>query len=78
MQVRMCTPKRTAVKNTSRWDRAAMKDVSLGNAFRSELQRRPFQRLQLLNDIVREVGSRITLFPCVVHANNGFFNVRLS
>ena len=71
MQVRMCPPKRTAVKNTPRWDRAAMKDVSLGDAFRSELQstlttrahdldgaRRPFQRLQLLNDIVREVGSR--------------------
>ena len=71
MQVRMCPPKRTAVKNTSRWDRAAMKDVSLVYAFRNELQstlttrardldgaRRPFQRLQLLNNIVHEVGSR--------------------
>ena len=70
-QVRMCPPKSTAAKNTSRWDRAAMKDVSLGYAFRNELQStltthacdldgapRLFQRHQLLNDIVHEVGSK--------------------
>ena len=33
MQVRMCAPKRPAVKDAPRWDRAAMKDVSLGNVF---------------------------------------------
>ena len=61
MQVRKCPPKRTAVKNTSRWDRAAMKDVSLGNAFRSDLQSTLTTRARDLdgaNDIVHEVGSR--------------------
>ena len=76
MQVRMCPPKRPAVKNTPRWDRAATKDFSLGNAFRIALQstlttrahdldstRRPFQRLQMLNEIVRGVGSRYYSLP---------------
>ena len=53
-----------------------MKDVSLGTAFRIELQctltarahdldsaRRPFQRLQMLNEIVRGVGSRYFSLP---------------
>ena len=38
LQVRMCQPKRPAVKDTPRWDRAAMNDDSLGNEFRVDLQ----------------------------------------
>ena len=59
------------MKDTPRWDRAAMNDEFLGNEFRIDLQNtlvarahdldsagRPSQRLHVLNDIMRGVGSK--------------------
>ena len=72
LQVRMCPPKR---KDAPRWDRAAMNDCSLGNEFRFDLRNtlvarahelysagRHFQRLRVLNDTMRGVGSKYFLF----------------
>ena len=74
LQIRMCPPRRTAVKDAPRWDRAAMNDGSLGNEFRFDLRNtlvaraheldsagRHFQRLCVLNDTMRGVGSKYFL-----------------
>ena len=71
LQVRLYPPRRPVMKDTTQWDRAAMNDEFLGNEFRTDLQNtlvarahdldsagRPFQRLHVLNDIMRGVGSK--------------------
>ena len=84
LQVRMCPPKRPSVKDTPRWNCAAMNDDSFSNEFRVDLQNtlvarpheldgagRLFQRLHVLNDIVRGVGRKHFLSLGAVRASNG-------
>ena len=71
----MCPSKRPAAKDTPRWDRAAIDDDILGIKFRAEQAtlvaraheldsaERSFQRLHVLNYILRESAGNIFLIP---------------